>query len=169
MEFRIPKAGDIYRHFKGNLYEIIIIARDSETLEEKVVYKSVNGDDAYVRSLTMFLSPVDRVKYPNVEQEFRFEFVSREQKTVSDPVNVEEIEAPVLENSTLIMDFLDKETTNEKMQFLLQNKDYMSDAFLSVAAQSLDFTESKATLEERFDDIMRYLRTVSKYENTRFR
>jgi hypothetical protein len=117
----------------------------------------------------MFLSPVDRVKYPNVEQEFRFEFVSREQKTVSEPVNVEEIEAPVLENSTLIMDFLDKETTNEKMQFLLQNKDYMSDAFLSVAAQSLDFTESKATLEERFDDIMRYLRTVSKYENTRFR
>jgi hypothetical protein len=73
MEFRIPKTGDIYRHFKGNLYEIIIIARDSETLEEKVVYKAVNGDDAYVRSLTMFLSPVDRVKYPNVEQEYRFQ------------------------------------------------------------------------------------------------
>ena len=75
MEYRIPKKGEIYRHFKGNLYEIVLIARDSETLEEKVVYKEVDGESAYVRSLPMFVSLVDKEKYPNVTQEFRFELV----------------------------------------------------------------------------------------------
>ena len=73
MEYRIPKKGEIYRHFKGNLYEIVIIARDSETLEEKVVYKEVEGDAAFVRPLPMFVSLVDKEKYPTVSQEYRFE------------------------------------------------------------------------------------------------
>ena len=167
MEYRIPKTGDIYRHFKGNLYKIIIIARDSETLEEKVVYKSVDGDDAYVRSLSMFLSPVDRVKYPNVEQEYRFELVkTEEQKTVE----VKEVpKEPVMENISMVMEFLEKEETEEKLRFLIRKKDYITDSFLTVVAQSLDFIESKDTLESRYEDILRYLRTVSKFENTRFR
>ena len=167
MEYRIPKTGDIYRHFKGNLYEIIIIARDSETLEEKVVYKAVNGDDAYVRTLSMFLSPVDHTKYPDVKQEFRFELVSSEVKRV---IEVKEVqEEPVMENSSLVMDFLEQDTTDEKIKFLLRNKDRVTEGFLSVVAQSLDFIESKDTLEARYDDILRYLRTVSKFENSRFR
>ena len=32
MEYRIPKKGEIYRHFKGNLYEIVLIARDVRSL-----------------------------------------------------------------------------------------------------------------------------------------
>ena len=168
MEYRIPKKGEIYRHFKGNLYEIIVIARDSESLEEKVVYKAVDCDDAYIRPLPMFLSPVDRNKYPNAIQEMRFELVSEAKQVASEQVILSEPE-PVLENGAMIMEFLDKDTTNEKIQYLIQNKDRMTDGFLAVVAQSLDFTESKETIEERYNDVLRYLRTVSKYENTRFR
>lgn len=158
MEYRIPKPGDIYKHFKGNLYEIVIIARDSETLEEKVVYKSVDGDSAYVRTLSMFLSKVDHVKYPNVKQEYRFELVDK----VVD-------KEPKMENGSMIMDFLDKNTAYDKLQYLIQKKDFITDNFLCVVAQSLDFTESKESLSERYDDILHYLRTISKYENSRFR
>lgn len=169
MEYRIPKKGDIYRHFKGNLYEIIIIARDSETLEEKVVYKSVEGDDAYVRSLSMFLSRVDKVKYPDVAQEYRFELVSKADESKVNTQKIEKVEEAVLEDSCLIMEFLDLDSTNDKIQFLLQNKDKVTSNFLSIVAQSLDFAENEGELRERLDDILKYLRTISKYENTRFR
>ena len=163
MEYRIPKKGDIYRHFKGNLYEVIIIARDSETLEEKVDYKAVDGEDAYVRTLSMFLSKVDHVKYPDVKQEFRFELITNEQ--VIDLPKAE----PIMENQNMIFDFLDLDSTNDKIQYLVHNKEKVTENFLSVVAQSLDFAESKGDLEERFEDILKYLRTVSRYENTRFR
>lgn len=170
MEYRIPKKGDIYKHFKGNLYEIVIIARDSETLEEKVVYKSVEGDDAYVRSLSMFLSKVDKAKYPDVAQEHRFELISKLAGAETKPQVVEEVkEEPVLEDGSLVMGFLDLDSLNDKIQFLLQNKDRVTSNFLSIVAQSLDFVENAGDLSERFEDILKYLRTVSKYENTRFR
>ena len=44
-----------YRHFKGNMYEVIGVAKDSETLEEMVVYKALYGEgDLWVRPKTMF-------------------------------------------------------------------------------------------------------------------
>ncbi|MBP1592921.1 MAG: DUF1653 domain-containing protein [Oscillospiraceae bacterium] len=72
----LPAAGKIYRHFKGTCYKIICIARDSETLEETVVYE--NRDDEskkFVRPLAMFMSEVDHEKYPDVKQKYRFELV----------------------------------------------------------------------------------------------
>lgn len=75
METRM-KPGDIVRHFKGNRYEILHIALDSETQEELVVYRALYGEGrVWVRKKEMFFSPVDRVKYPDVKQTYRFEVV----------------------------------------------------------------------------------------------
>ena len=50
-----------YRHFKGNEYEVIAIARHSETMEEMVVYKALYGEGGYwVRPASMWNETVER-------------------------------------------------------------------------------------------------------------
>ena len=50
------KPGILYEHYKGYKYEIISVARHSETLEEMVVYKALYGEQGiWVRPLAMFM------------------------------------------------------------------------------------------------------------------
>ena len=77
--------GDTVRHFKGMRCKILHIAKHSETLEEYIVYQHLDGaHEVWVRPLDMFLAPVDKAKYPDVIQEFRFEKISVEKILKSD-------------------------------------------------------------------------------------
>ena len=76
------QIGGAYRHFKGFTAKIITIATHTETGESLVVYecsgKAVNSghkNGIYARPLEMFLSEVDREKYPDVKQKYRFELI----------------------------------------------------------------------------------------------
>ena len=68
------KIGGIYKHFKGDLYLVEDIVYHSETKEKLVLYRALYGSGLrYVRPYDMFLSKVDKVKYPDISQEYRFE------------------------------------------------------------------------------------------------
>lgn len=55
------------------LYEIVGIAEDTENGTELMVYRALYGSKKmYARPISMFLSPVDRDKYPDIRQEYRF-------------------------------------------------------------------------------------------------
>lgn len=68
------KLKRVYRHFKGDYYLVEDVAQHSETGETMVVYRKLYGDGGlWVRPLDMFLAKVDREKYPNCQQTYRFE------------------------------------------------------------------------------------------------
>lgn len=83
-ERRLPQRGDIYRHFKGHLITVIGIAMHTESEEPLVIYHCHNGLIT-ARPLDMFLQPVDKEKYPNVEQKYRLERVSILEEITSEP------------------------------------------------------------------------------------
>lgn len=79
MERKI-KIGSIYRHFKGHIYKVIAIAYDSENYQEEnpelskmIVYQNVDNGDCWVRPYHLFNSLVDKEKYPEITQEYRFQ------------------------------------------------------------------------------------------------
>ena len=79
LEYRMranPNPQEMYRHFKGNIYQIRCLATHSETRELMVVYQAMyDAFQIYVRPLTMFMEEVDHVKYPDVRQKYRFELL----------------------------------------------------------------------------------------------
>lgn len=71
---RLVKIGKIYRHFKGNTYKVLHIGYSCDDLRKLVIYQDIEDDKkVWVRNYDEFNSYVDKNKYPDVTQEYRFE------------------------------------------------------------------------------------------------
>lgn len=192
-----PKPYEIYRHFKGNLYQILAIAKDSEDGSLKVVYQALYGTfEVYVRDLSMFLSPVDKKMYPEAAQEYRFELVDMKKvntdrkepepemsaDTDAKPeVFVETVEPEadpgLSENEAdveklldpMLLQFLDSDTYEEKLHILSALHPRITQDMLNTIAAALDIEVAEGKLEERYEQVKSCLLTFEKYECNRLR
>lgn len=191
---RIPVSGEIYRHFKNKLYQIITVAKHSETGEELVIYQALYGDfSVYARPLAMFVSEVDHEKYPDVTQKYRFERVEWEtlrvakqifsagekvadgeelsggqnQFVVQRPSDTREAEEP--EVNPRLMQFLDADDFEEKYNILVGMRDEIDDNLLNAMAVSIDAVLPEGDLSERYDALKYTVRTRGRYESLRLR
>lgn len=69
---RAFQPGDTVQHFKSGFYKIVAIGTNTETEEKMVVYQSLKNKRVWIRPYEMFISKVDRDKYPNAYQPYRF-------------------------------------------------------------------------------------------------
>ena len=177
MNYRaIPVAGEFYRHFKGNLYQIIGIAKHSETMEQMVVYQALYGDFClYTRPLALFLSPVDKEKYPEVLQEYRFEKVvpGVYHKKESAMIAEENTDENKHEEETVrpeILRFLDAEGAEAKLKVLRELHMDLDESLLTTIELSLDLLpDDKESLERRYDFVERTLEQRIRFEGGRLR
>lgn len=74
---REPKVGEVYKHFKtGNKVKVVAISQDTEYPGTfYIVYENLKDGSIWNRPYNMFCSKVDKRKYPNVKQKYRFELV----------------------------------------------------------------------------------------------
>lgn len=162
---RMIYPGEFYRHFKGRLYQIITLATHSENGEKMVVYQALYGDfKTYVRPLIMFLSTVDREKYPDAGQHFRFERVEFSAAERKDETRSEEPAA-----NSLLLEFLDAKIPEDKIRYLDLLEPEAGQKELDIIYAALDLKPESGTAAEQIELIRRYLVMQKHYDGRHLR
>ena len=179
-----PRAFQVYKHFKGNYYLVLNIARHSETGEELVIYRPLFGEEKIcARPLDMFMSEVDHEKYPDVRQKWRFalakapvksgevsmqsseeEKATGEKKTAEEGKALEEDKAP-----DFLDEFLDADTYEDKLDVFTGMWKTLTEDNIDNVAIVMDLELKGETLEEKYKEILSCLKMRAKYETSRLR
>ncbi len=195
MQNHVPQPGERYRHFKNKDYQIVAIAKHSETGEEMVVYQALYDNfEVYVRPLSMFLEEIDRSKYPNATQQHRFERITdmqmecyrlgNAQTAQTDPSDTESAESIDTENTNdsdlhsadtdngihpSLMAFLDADSDEERYRIVSSMEDIVDNHMIDTMAVVLDLVIDDGELLDRYQELKRCLRTRIQFEAKRLR
>ena len=189
-----PRPQEMYRHFKGNIYQIRCLAKHSETGEMMVVYQAMYDTfQIYVRPLAMFMEEVDVEKYPDARQQYRFELLQDSElvsgsRAVEEPVSGSQaVEEPVKESDAgpegtegaeevqqlnidpLVMEFLEADTYEQRLNILAALRSRITDEMINTMAMAVDLEIKEGDVEERYEELRNCLLTFEKYECNRLR
>ncbi|MCI8924043.1 MAG: DUF1653 domain-containing protein [Lachnospiraceae bacterium] len=192
-----PLPQQIYRHFKGNLYRIVTLAKHSETGEELVIYQALYGDyQVYAREISMFLGPVDKVKYPDAQQDCRFELCdeliqapgvkNRDVKSRYGFDGQEDMEVPKQQEAAiraasaqeeneelnidpLVLEYLDADSYGERLNILTALQHRITDEMINTMAIAIDHEIEEGDTQERYEELKNCLLTLERFECNRLR
>lgn len=194
-----PRPQEMYRHFKGDLYQIRCLAKHSETGEMLVVYQAMYGSfEIYARPLSMFMEEVDYAKYPSAGQRYRFELVEEAQREeesavlTKDSVEERQAEEAITEEPAvpavsrketeepdepeeqlnidpLVLEFLDADSYGQRLSILDALHSRITDDMINMMAVSADLEIKEGDVEDRYMELRNCLRTFEKYECNRLR
>lgn len=192
----LPRPNEIYRHFKGNCYRIMTLATETETGQTLVVYQALYGDyQMYARELSMFMSPVDKEKYPDVKQQWRFELVTFEasqqsptpyvgqtqQVTTSQADQAKEYTISAAEQKQessaqeslqvdpMVMKYLDADTYEDKLQILVAMRERLTDEMINTMSIAVDVEIPPGEINDRYEQLKYCLVTRERFECNRLR
>ncbi len=180
---QIPAPQEIYRHFKGNLYQIVTVAEHSETGEELVVYQALYGSfKIYARPLASFMERTDKEKYPNAGQEYRFELTTgkdapkeehigergNEKKAVEEAMD-EAADGGEVTLDPLVIEFLDASSYEQRLNILSALHHKITDDMINIMSIALDIEVKPGDVEERYAEFRGCLALMEKYECNRLR
>ena len=192
----LPRPNEIYRHFKGNCYRIMTLATETETRQTLVVYQALYGDyQMYARELSMFMSPVDKEKYPDVKQQWRFELVTFEasqqspipyveqtkqgttsqadqvkEQTISAAEQKQESSAQEsLQVDPMVMKYLDADTYEDKLQILVAMRERLTDEMINTMSIAVDVEIPPGDINDRYEQLKYCLVTRERFECNRLR
>ncbi len=188
-----PRPQEIYRHFKGNIYQIVTLARHSEDGVMMVVYQQLYAPfEVYVRPLEMFMSRIDTRKYPDERQVYRFEKVdpagentagtrgaaddrslNERQRESAPPESIgtetQQGAGDGFELDAGLVEFLDADSYEKKLQILSALHPRITDAMIDTMAVSLDTEVKEGDIENRYNEIKNCLLTMERFECNRLR
>lgn len=188
-----PKPGEFYRHFKDKMYQIIAVAVHSETKEKLVIYQALYGEyGVYARPLDMFMSEVDKEKYPDASQKYRFEKIENigelsknsssssyenekslytDEKNISDKVLKDNIQSDKATNlgKNYFIEFLEADSFSDKKEIILANREFISDRELDTMYEIYGLKRQNIDKDIDIADLIGYLDMQQQYEGKRLR
>lgn len=193
-----PKPGEFYRHFKNKLYQIVAVATHSETREKLVIYQALYGEyGVYARPLDMFMSEVDKEKYPDVKQKYRFEriediakisklddlsysnVVEQDKRTKEESVSSESLGKNEKDNEKAdkdtdfgkgyFIEFLEADDLNTKKEILIANRELISERELDTIYEIYGLKRRKIDRDLDIADLIGYFDMQQQYEGKRLR
>ena len=188
-----PQPQEVYRYFKGNLYQIRCLAKDSETGEMMVVYQAMYGDfQIYVSPLSSFMEEIDRQKYPNADGYYRFELLSAQdvkQPVAQAPDTMKEMERQEIQRpereekaadidaamqeelniDPLVLQFLDADSYERRLEILSMLHSRIDHDMINTMAVAVDVEIKEGEIEDRYEELKNCLLTFEKFECNRLR
>ena len=188
-----PKPGEFYRHFKDKMYQIIAVAVHSETKEKLVIYQALYGEyGVYARPIDMFMSEVDKEKYPDASQKYRFEKIENigelskssslsncenedilytDEKNISDKVLKDNIQSDKASNigKNYFIEFLEADSFSDKKEIILANREFISDRELDTMYEIYGLKRQNIDKDIDIADLIGYLDMQQQYEGKRLR
>ena len=191
----MPRAQEIYRHFKGNLYQVQAVAEHTETGEQLVIYQALYGDfKVYARPLDMFTGLVDKEKYPDADQVFRFQLqgpeAGRQTAQIQDnPATIspsEKESAGERENADaseltaegvsemseteepaidpLVLEFLDARTYEQRLNVLAALHHRITNEMITTMSLCCDIEVEGDDVEQRYEELKQCLMMKERFE-----